>query len=236
MKIKGLIIVSVAVALMLDSCAQSTVKNAKIVTKLDSLSYAFGVYFATSLMQDSIELNPILVAKALLDGKEGKLLMEDNIARGFIYAYMNEKDQAKRAKEAELNKVRYKDAIAQGDSFLQKNKERPGVLVTASGLQYEVIKMGTGPKPTPTSEVKVHYKGTLMNGTQFDASDPKNPVQFLVTGVIKGWTEALQLMPVGSIFKLYIPQDLAYGADGAGDVIKPYSTLIFEVELLEIVK
>jgi FKBP-type peptidyl-prolyl cis-trans isomerase FklB len=142
----------------------------------------------------------------------------------------------KKAKQAEANKILYKDLIAKSDSFLQKNKERQGVIVTASGLQYEVIKMGTGPKPTPNSEVKVQYKGSLIDGTQFDASDPKKPVQFLVKGVIKGWTEALQLMPVGSKFKLYIPQELAYGAEGAGGVIKPFSTLIFEVELLEITK
>jgi FKBP-type peptidyl-prolyl cis-trans isomerase FklB len=236
MKIKGLIIVSVTVALMLVSCSKNAVKNAKIETKLDSLSYAFGIYYYTALTQDSLEVDPLIFAKAMIDGKEGKGKMDETIARGFIYAYIGERDQLRKAKEAELNKVAYKDLIAKSDSFLQKNKERQGVIVTASGLQYEVIKMGTGPKPTATNEVKVHYKGTLMDGTEFDASDPKSPVQFLVTGVIKGWTEALQLMPVGSKFKLYIPDNLAYGADGAGEVIKPYSTLIFEVELLEIVK
>ena len=227
---------SVTVVLMLVSCSKSTVKTVRIATKLDSLSYAFGIVNYTALMQDSIDLDPIIIAKAMIEAKEGKPLMEENIARGFIYGYLNERDQLKRAKEADLNKVRYQDLIAKGDSFLQKNKERPGVIVTESGLQYEVIEMGTGPKPDQNSEVKVHYKGTLIDGSQFDASDPENPVQFLVTGVIRGWTEALQLMPVGSKFKLYIPENLAYGADGAGDVIKPYSTLIFEVELLEIVK
>ena len=142
----------------------------------------------------------------------------------------------KKQKLEEQNKITYKDLKAQGDSFLQKNKQRNGVIVTASGLQYEVVKMGNGPKPLETSTVKVHYTGTLINGTKFDSSIGKEPAEFQVNGVIKGWTEALQLMPVGSKFKLYVPESLAYGATGAGDVIKPFSTLIFDVELLEIVK
>ena len=236
MKIKGLIVVSVLCALMVVSCSKSAIKNAKIVSKTDSLSYAFGVVNYTALKQDSLELNPILVAKAMMDGKEGKASMDENVARGFIYAFINERETVKRQKQEELNKVNYKNLIAQGDSFLQKNKERSGVIVTASGLQYEVVKMGTGPKPSETSTVKVHYTGTLINGSVFDSSVGKEPAVFQVNGVIKGWTEALQLMPAGSKFKLYIPENLAYGAGGAGDVIKPYSTLIFDVELLEIVK
>ena len=136
-----------------------------------------------------------------------------------------------------MTKDLYKDYIAQNEAFLAKNKEKEGVQTTPSGLQYEVIKMGTGPKPTAESTVKVHYVGTLIDGTEFDSSVKRNePATFPVVGVIPGWTEALQLMPVGSKFKLCIPQNLAYGATGAGEVIKPYSTLIFEVELLEIVK
>jgi FKBP-type peptidyl-prolyl cis-trans isomerase FklB len=237
MKIKGLIVISVTVALVLVSCSKSAVKSTKVETKLDSLSYAFGINIYTSLKQDSIKLNPMVIAKAMMDGESGKTLMDDNVARGYIYTYINEREQIKREEEQELNKVRYKNLIAQGDSFLQKNKERQGVIVTPSGLQYEVIKMGTGPKPAETSTVRVNYVGTLINGTQFDSSvDKKTPAEFQVNSVIKGWIEALQLMPVGSKFKLYIPESLAYGGNGAGDVIKPYSTLIFEVELLEIVK
>jgi FKBP-type peptidyl-prolyl cis-trans isomerase len=236
MKIKGLILLFVTVALMLVSCSKSTLRNVKIESKHDSLSYAYGIYIHAGLSKDSVDLDPLILAKAMMDSKSGKPMMDENIARGFLFGYFNERDQVRKSKQAEANKILYKDIIAKSDSFLQKNKERPGVLVTASGLQYEVITMGAGPKPVATSEVKVQYKGTLIDGTQFDASDPKNPVQFLVKGVIKGWTEALQLMPVGSKFKLYIPQNLAYGAEGAGGVIKPYSTLIFEVELLAIVK
>ena len=133
--------------------------------------------------------------------------------------------------------MKYKDYIEQNEAFLAKNKGKAGVTTTASGLQYEVIKMGTGAKPTAQNTVKVHYVGTLIDGTEFDSSVKRNePATFPVSGVIPGWTEALQLMPVGSKFKLYLPTAIAYGATGAGEVIKPFSTLIFEVELLEIVK
>jgi FKBP-type peptidyl-prolyl cis-trans isomerase len=111
------------------------------------------------------------------------------------------------------------------------------VIVTASGLQYKVDKLGTGPKPTPSDVVKVHYTGTLIDGRKFDSSvDKGQPVQFPLGGVIKGWVEGLQLMPVGSKFTLYIPSELGYGANQASELIKPYSTLIFDVELLDIVK
>jgi FKBP-type peptidyl-prolyl cis-trans isomerase FklB len=236
MKIKGSILLYLTAVIMLVSCSKGNLKNVKVESRLDSLSYAYGIYIHAGLSKDSVNLDPMILAKAMMDSKNGKPAMDENVARGFLFAYFNERDMVKKAKQAEANKILYKDLIAKSDSFLQKNKERQGVIVTASGLQYEVIKMGTGPKPTPNSEVKVQYKGSLINGTQFDASDPKKPVQFLVKGVIKGWTEALQLMPVGSKFKLYIPQELAYGAEGAGGVIKPFSTLIFEVELLEITK
>jgi FKBP-type peptidyl-prolyl cis-trans isomerase FklB len=235
MKIKGLIVVFVLGALMMVSCSKSAIKNAKVESKNDSLSYAFGIVNFNALKQDSLELSPILVAKAMMEAKEGKATMDENVARGFIYAYINERDLVRKQQQEEMNKVTYEKLIAQGDSFLQKNKEKPGITVTASGLQYEVVKMGTGPKPAETSTVKVHYTGTFIDGNTFDSSVGKDPAEFQVNGVIKGWTEALQLMPVGSKFKIYLPESLGYGAAGAGEVIKPYSVLIFEVELLEIV-
>lgn len=123
-----------------------------------------------------------------------------------------------------------------GEEFLAENAKRAGVTVTASGLQYEVITAGTGEKPTASSRVKTHYHGTLIDGTVFDSSVQRGqPIDFAVGGVIAGWTEALQLMPVGSKWRLFIPQDLAYGARGAGSDIAPYSALIFEVELLAVV-
>ena len=237
MKIKGLIVLTAVIALMLGSCGNSALKNAKLKTKEDSLSYAFGIVNYNALTQDSLNLNPVLVAKAMMDGKDGKALMEDEIARSFIMLFINQRETAKAEQKAILDKELYKEYIAQNEEFLTKNKEKDGVTTTESGLQYEVVKMGTGPKPTAESTVKVHYVGTLIDGTEFDSSVKRNePAQFPVSGVIAGWTEALQLMPVGSKFKLYLPQSVAYGANGAGEVIKPYSTLIFEVELLEIVQ
>jgi len=225
------------IALILGSCGTSAVKNAKITNQEDSLSYAFGIVNYNALSQDSLVLNPILVAKAMIDGKEGKAVMTDDVAMQFIRTFVTAREAEKAEKKAILDREVFKEYIQQNEAFLATNKEKTGVITTASGLQYEVIKMGTGPKPTPESTVKVHYAGTLIDGTEFDSSIKRNePAQFPVGGVIAGWTEALQIMPVGSKFKLYLPQSIAYGATGAGEVIKPYSTLIFEVELLEIVQ
>lgn len=236
MKIKGLIVLTCVITLLLGSCSKSSIKNSKLVTVNDTLSYAIGASFYNQLIRDSIILNPLVLAKSLMDAKEGKLILTEAECQSFLMRFSTKMQEAQMKKQAEINNVRYKDNISKGDSFLQKNKTRPGVIVTPSGLQYEVIKMGTGPKPTETSTVKVNYLGTLMDGTKFDASDPKNPAQFIVSGVIKGWTEALQLMPVGSKFKIYVPENLGYGVTGAGETIQPYSTLIFEVELVDIVK
>ena len=237
MKIKGIIILTTVIAITLGSCGQSSIKSARIKSNEDSLSYAFGIVNYNALSADSLVLNPTLVAKAMLDGKAGKPVMTDEIARGYIMSFINKRETAKAAQKAEMNKITFKDYIAQNEEFIAKNKQKTGVTVTPSGLQYEVIKMGTGPKPTAQNTVKVHYVGTLIDGTEFDSSIKRNePAQFPVSGVIPGWTEALQLMPVGSKFRLVIPESIAYGANGAGEVIKPYSTLIFEVELLEIVK
>ena len=126
-------------------------------------------------------------------------------------------------------------AIEQGQAFLEENKKGPGVVVLPSGLQYEIIKEGTGKKPKATDQVRCHYEGTLIDGTLFDSSIQRGePAVFGVNQVIPGWVEALQLMPEGSKWKLYIPSELGYGARGAGEMIPPHSTLIFEVELLEV--
>ena len=237
MKIKGLIVMTAVIALMLGSCGKSALKNAKLKTKQDSLSYAFGIVNYNALKQDSLILDPMLVAKAMQDGKDTVPLMADDIARSYIMVFINEREARKAQQKAELDKEVYKDFIAQNEAFLAKNKEKAGITTTASGLQYEVLTMGTGPKPTAESTVKVNYVGTLIDGTEFDSSIKRNePAQFPVSGVIAGWTEALQLMPVGSKFRLFLPQSIAYGASGAGEAIKPYSTLVFEVELLEIIK
>jgi FKBP-type peptidyl-prolyl cis-trans isomerase len=235
MKIKQLLLLLVLVGLI--SCGKSSITNTKIQSDTDSLSYAFGINISSSLKQDSVVLNPAAIAKAMLEFESGKAFMDETQSRNYIMGFMSKREKEKADKQAEMNKVTYKNNIQAGDSFLQKNKENPGVVVTSSGLQYKVVKLGTGAKPTETDVVKVHYTGTLIDGTKFDSSvDRGQPAEFQLNGVIKGWVEGLQLMPVGSKFILYIPESLAYGGQGAGDVIKPFSTLVFEVELLDIVK
>lgn len=237
MKIKALIVLTFVVAIIFGSCSNSSVSNAKIKTREDSLSYAFGIVNFNALQSDSLSLNPKIVAKAMLDGEKGDPLMSDETARGFIMSFVTERQTDQAAKKAEQDKILYKDWIEENEAFLTTNKEKEGITVTPSGLQYEVIKMGTGQKPTSENTVKVHYVGTLIDGTEFDSSVKRNePAQFPVSGVIPGWVEALQLMPAGSKFRLFIPQELAYGSTQAGDLIKPFSTLVFEVELLEIIQ
>jgi len=237
MKIKGLIVMAAVLALMLGSCAKQSITNAKLKNKVDSLSYAFGIMNYYGLQADSLQLNPVVVAKAMMEAEKERAKMTEDIARGVIISFVTERQAEMAERQAEQDKVLYKDYIAENEAFLEKNKEKEGVTVTPSGLQYEVIKMGSGNKPTINSTVKVHYVGTLIDGTEFDSSVARGePAQFPLSGVISGWTEALQLMPVGSKFRIYLPQELAYGGNQAGDKIKPFSTLIFDVELLEIVE
>jgi FKBP-type peptidyl-prolyl cis-trans isomerase FklB len=163
------------------------------------------------------------------------------IKQGFVNGLLGYEEQmtgeiAGEYIQSTMSTIKYGNNKEEGEKFLAENALREGVITTASGLQYEVIKMGKGKKPVATDNVKVHYHGTLTNGTVFDSSVDRNePITFGLTQVIAGWTEGLQLMPVGSKFKFYIPQDLGYGAQNAG-TIPPYSTLIFEVELLGIEK
>ena len=181
------------------------------------------------LFNDStIELKIELIKRGLIENlkNEANVVLSATEAAEWLNATME-------AKAAEKNK----DAAAKGEAFLAKNATKEGVIVTESGLQYEVVTMGEGEKPTAESTVKVHYHGTLIDGTVFDSSVQRGePIEFPLNGVIKGWTEGLQLMPVGSKFILYIPYQLAYGERGAGELIGPCEALIFEVELLEIVK
>lgn len=237
MKIKGLIVPAVLSALMFGSCAKQSINNAKLKNNVDSLSYAFGIMNYYGLQADSLQLNPVVVAKAMMDAEKEKAKMTEDIARGVIISFVTERQAEMAERQAEQDKLLYKDYIAENEAFLEKNKEKQEVTVTPSGLQYEVIKMGSGNKPDINSTVKVHYVGTLIDGTVFDSSVERGePAQFPLSGVISGWTEALQLMPVGSKFRIYLPQELGYGGNQAGEKIKPFSTLIFDVELLEIVE
>jgi FKBP-type peptidyl-prolyl cis-trans isomerase len=195
-------------------------------TLIDSASYAIGVSVANFYKQQGItNLNAAMVTKACADVfANKKLLLDDMQANNVLMNYMNR-----------LQESKAKPAIQAGEKFLAENKKKQGVMTTPSGLQYEIITQGTGPKPTPADSVTCHYKGSLLNGTEFENSfQSGEPVTFAVAGVIRGWTEALQLMPVGSKYKLYVPHHLAYGAADNGP-IPGGSVLIFEVELLKIV-
>ena len=230
MKIKGLVILAVAAAMIVSSCnPKSSVTGAKAKSPEDSLAYALGIANYFYYMTDSIDIDPVLLAKGMLDAKDGKNTLDEQAAQGFVMTYMQNR-------QAEQMKKMYGKNIDEGEKFLADNKKRDGVQETASGLQYEVITMGTGDKPTAIDMVKVHYTGMLLDSTKFDSSlDRGEPAQFGVNQVIQGWQEGIQLMPVGSKFKFYIPYELAYGEQGTGP-IPPFSTLIFDVELLEIVK
>ncbi|WP_025763345.1 FKBP-type peptidyl-prolyl cis-trans isomerase [Dyadobacter tibetensis] len=192
----------------------------------DSLSAAIGVSFSNSLSSQGIEdLNVDVLLQTIKSAMAGKpTAFTSETANSFIGTYFQNKMEEK---GAAMKKI--------GADFLAENGKKDSVQTTESGLQYQVITMGTGAKPLATDKVKTHYHGTLIDGTVFDSSVERGePVEFPVNGVIKGWTEALQLMPVGSKWKLFIPYDLAYGERQAGPQIPGYSTLIFEVELLEI--
>jgi FKBP-type peptidyl-prolyl cis-trans isomerase FklB len=194
----------------------------------DSLSYSIGIMVASFYKQQGISsINDTLVNKAISDKMKGdSTLLNEQQSNQVLMAYI---EKAKSEKAAAAKK--------QGELFLSENKSKPGVITTASGLQYIVLKDGTGPKPTATDKVKCNYEGKLIDGAIFDSSLKQgHPIEFAVNGVIRGWTEALQLMNTGSKWRLFIPSDLAYGDQQMGPDIKPGSTLIFEVELLEVVK
>lgn len=201
-------------------------------TREDSLSYALALMNYNSLARENILVNPLIFAKALIEAQEGNPVLSEESVRIVISDYLTERQM----QQDEIDRAANKDYIDENEGFLLKNREKPGVMVTPSGLQYEIVTLGTGPKPTRDDVVRVHYTGKLIDGTEFDSSVKRNsPAQFPLSGVIPGWTEGVQLMPVGSKFIFYIPEKLGYGSRGAGEVIKPFSTLIFEVELLEIV-
>jgi FKBP-type peptidyl-prolyl cis-trans isomerase FklB len=193
----------------------------------DSLSYAIGLSVAGFYKEQGVKtVNSALVAKAINDVlKTGKPLLNDQQANACIINFV----QKEKAGKAAPNKKA-------GEAFLVENKSKPGVVTLPSGLQYQILKEGTGAKPSETDKVKCHYEGKLIDGSVFESSYKRGePIDFNVNGVIRGWTEALQLMTVGSKWRLFIPSDLAYGDQGNGR-IQPGSTLIFDVELLDIVK
>lgn len=215
------------------SCTPGGSGSVKMENSADSVSYAIGVLVGANNKQqlenapgsDRMNMETMSAAfRAASLGEDTKITEEE--ANGIVQRFF----QAEGEREAQEN-------LEAGNKFLEENKAREGVTTTESGLQYEVITEGTGEKPTATDRVRVHYHGTTIDGTVFDSSvDRGEPAVFGVGQVIPGWTEALQLMPVGSKWKIYIPAAIAYGERGAGGAIGPNAALIFEVELLEIVK
>nr|WP_294893968.1 FKBP-type peptidyl-prolyl cis-trans isomerase [uncultured Pedobacter sp.] len=200
----------------------------KPMTELDSASYSFGMKIAQGLKSDGVTgLNYDLLKKAMQDVFTDKpLVVNDDLAGKTIGQFLQK-----------ISKAKYAVTEEAGKKFLENNKKNPKITTLPSGLQYEVLTMGTGIKPLATDTVTVHYKGSLIDGKQFDSSYERNePITLPLNGVIPGWTEGVQLMPVGSKFRFYIPYQLGYGERGAGQDIPPYSTLIFDIELLKVAK
>lgn len=194
---------------------------------MDKISYGLGISMASNLKNTGIEnLNLEELTRGISDVFNGnKLDMDPEEAQKLLNDYFA---------GLQANADKKNKEISEG--FLAENKQQEGVITTASGLQYIVIKEGDGPKPKETDTISCHYEGRLIDGTVFDSSYRRNqPIEFPVNQVIPGWVEALQLMPVGSKWRLFIPSELAYGEHGAGDIIRPNSALIFDVELLKIV-
>jgi FKBP-type peptidyl-prolyl cis-trans isomerase FklB len=215
------------------AAAAKTQAPLTLKTQKEKASYAIGMNIGKNLKRDSVEIDPAVLSRGLRDALAGnKLLLTDDEAKAALTALQAE---VRATEEAKLKAVALENKRA-GDAFLAANKTKEGVVTLPSGLEYKIIKAGTGPKPTAEDTVLCHYRGTLVDNTEFDSSYKRNePLKIPVGGVIKGWTEAIQLMPVGSKWQLFIPSDLAYGERGApGSPIGPNSTLIFEVELISI--
>lgn len=230
---KNSIIYGLVVVLALSASCQQSGKSVKLQSNIDSVSYAIGVLVGSNNLKQletapgGGEISKEVMASAFRAASMGEeAALTDEQANELVRKFFESASQREAQK-----------ALEEGNAFLEKNKAREGVTTTESGLQYEVITAGTGALPVATDQVRVHYHGTLIDGKVFDSSvDRGEPVVFGVNQVIPGWTEALQLMPVGSKWKIYLPSNIAYGERGAGGDIGPNSVLIFEVELLEIVK
>jgi FKBP-type peptidyl-prolyl cis-trans isomerase FklB len=233
MKLALIALLGVGAALTVRAADESPLKTQK-----DKLSYTIGMNIGKDIKRNSVDINPDLLLSGLKDVlSEKKPILTEEEAREVMMTFQNEmrSKQAELAKEqAEQNKVAGEKNKKEGEAFLAENKKKEGVKTTPSGLQYKVITTGTGPKPTSNDTVVTHYRGTLINGTEFDSSYKRGePASFPVTGVIKGWTEALLMMPVGSKWQLFIPSELAYG-ERSQRSIPSNSTLLFDIELLKI--
>ena len=212
---------------------QSSSTETELTTQQDSVSYAIGLNIGANMVKDSLELDYPALMKGIQDAwvDTSKRLMNFEGVRSCLMTWQ----QQMQAKQTEKQHALGEKNRLEGEKFLADNKKEEGVVTLPSGLQYKIITEDKGPSPKATQTVVTNYVGTLINGHEFDSSIKRGqPAEFPVTGVIAGWTEALQLMKVGSKWKLFVPANLAYGDQGAGDVIAPGSTLIFEIELVSI--
>ncbi len=207
-------------------------ENLVLKTQKDKVSYIIGMDIGKNFKRQSIDIDPDILAKGLKDALSGgKALLTDQEMRETMAVFQKEMT----AKQEELSKKLGEKNKKEGDVFLAENKKKEGVKTLPSGLQYKVVKAGTGKKPKLTDTVTTHYRGTLIDGTEFDSSYRRGqPASFPVNGVIPGWTEALQLMEEGAKWQLFIPSNLAYGERGAGRDIGPHATLIFDIELISV--
>jgi FKBP-type peptidyl-prolyl cis-trans isomerase len=229
-----------AMCLLLLGLASCKKAEAKLLTKenLDTqkkkVSYAIGLDIGQNFKTRAMDVDLDILFQGMKDAQKTEKPLLDSAE---IQKVMTQFQQEMMKAEQEKRAVQGLGNKSKEEAFLKENAQKPGVKVTASGLQYMVISEGTGPLPKESDTVKVHYRGTLLDGTEFDSSYKRNqPAVFPLKGVIKGWTEALQLMKVGSKYRIFLPSSLAYGENGAGQVIGPNATLIFEVELLSIEK
>ena len=239
--VKNLAVVVITATMF--SCGNQVKDVKSLETELDSVSYAVGLSMSSQLKSNFNEVNKTLLNQGIRNGLDStNLLIEAKEIQKVLSSYFQKKQQAtmkeRQDKAAELAEANFSENKKAGEDFLAANKSKKGIQTTASGLQYSVMKEGSGEKPAgPAPRVKVHYHGTNIEGKVFDSSvDRGTPADFGLNQVIKGWTEGVQLMNQGSKYKFFIPQELAYGAQQKGLDIKPFSTLIFEVELLEVLK
>jgi FKBP-type peptidyl-prolyl cis-trans isomerase len=242
MKVIKFLVVVITVSTLM-SCNGQNSSITSLETELDSVSYAVGMDMAIKLKKNFSEVNEDAFVQGYKNGMDSlNLLLKEKDLNVILGDYFRKKQRLKAEELAAANaakaELEFGELKRTGEKFIEENKSKEGVQITDSGLQYIVLKQGSGEKPKLTDRVKVHYHGTLIDGTVFDSSvDKGKPFETGVGQVIKGWIEGLQLMNVGSKYKFFIPQELAYGANPRpGGVIKPFSPLVFEVELLEIIK
>ena len=239
--VKKLAVVAVTVSLF--SCGNQAQDVKILETELDSVSYAVGLSMSGQLKSNFSEVNKSILAQGIRNGLDStNLLIDVKDMQEVLSGYFKKKQQAqmeeRQAAASKAAEAKFGENKKAGEDFLEANKSKKGVQTTESGIQYIILKEGSGEKPAgPMTKVKVHYQGTNIEGNIFDSSvDRGTPATFGLNQVIKGWTEGVQLMNEGAKYKFFIPQELAYGAQQKGENIKPFSTLIFEIELLEVLK